>query len=261
MKQQLKKTRNLHSETARADYGANWQKSLGRYLSVVGGTAAAFTAGHATAAVLYTDVNPDLTTAFNGNEADSLSLYIDFDGQSAATGAYGNGGSNGFAGADYFTNYAFGDGEKPEFQFDTDNSNFATGQIAKTGANYNYVNKFGFNKQVGPSYSQPPINVTDGTLWANNGWLENNVDDAPWSGGGAGFVGVRFAADDSGQNYNYGWAQIRYDDNANTMTLLDFAYETELNTAITTTVPEPHSLMLVALGASGLSLLRRRQAT
>ena len=46
---------------------------------------------------------------------------------------------------------------------------------------------------------------------------------------------------------------------ANIMTLLDFAYETEANTAIQTPITEPHSLRLAALGAAGLRILRRRR--
>ena len=36
---------------------------------------------------------------------------------------------------------------------------------------------------------------------------------------GTGFLGVRLDFDGLGIDYNYGWAQVRYDDNANTMTL------------------------------------------
>jgi hypothetical protein len=319
----------------RIDDTAKWQKALARYVSAAGGVAVALTAGNSSAEVIYTDI-PDISTLFMGNEADSLALYIDIDGKTVTTGAYGDGGSNGFAGSDFLTNFAFGDQEKPEFQFDGDNSNWMIGQLAKAGLNNGYTAMFGPHEQIGPDYTNPfPDPATD-PLWAGAGWIENNTDDQPYTwnqggpngvnGVGVGFVGFRLDFDGLGLEYNYGWMQIRYNDNDASMTLLDFAIETTLNTAITTpdltnppvalvgdfngdqvvdgadlakwqsdyaingdsdadddgdsdgldfliwqrnfnpnippaavSVPEPHSLSLIAMGAAGLGALRRRK--
>ena len=82
-----------------------------------------------------------------------------------------------------------------------------------------------------------------------------------WQGGGEGYIGLRIQ---TGANFNYGWARINYDDAGNRMTLEDFAIERTNNLAIlagdTTSVPEPSSALLLALGAGGMALRRRREA-
>ena len=83
-----------------------------------------------------------------------------------------------------------------------------------------------------------------------------------WEGGGEGYVGLRIQ---TGANFNYGWARVNYNDPANQMTLKDFAIERTLNTPILagdiTSVPEPSSALLLALGAGGMALRRRREAS
>ena len=85
-----------------------------------------------------------------------------------------------------------------------------------------------------------------------------------WEGGGEGYIGLRIQ---TGANFNYGWARIDYNDPATQMTLKDFAIERTLNTAIlagdTTSapVPEPGTALLLALGAGGMALRRRREAS
>ena len=82
-----------------------------------------------------------------------------------------------------------------------------------------------------------------------------------WQGGGEGYVGLRIQ---NGANFNYGWALVNYDDAGNQLTLKSFALERTINTPIVagdaTSVPEPSSALLLALGAGGMALRRRREA-
>lgn len=71
-----------------------------------------------------------------------------------------------------------------------------------------------------------------------------------------GFVG--FAIPRGGDDYNYGWAQMIVDVDDMTITLVDFAYETDLNVGIVA-VPEVNTTTAVVAGALALLLLRRRK--
>jgi hypothetical protein len=85
--------------------------------------------------------------------------------------------------------------------------------------------------------------------------------DYPWNDGGTGYVGLRF--DIAGQTH-YGWAQFTYDDAADTLTLLDFAYENTAGASIlagnTGVIPEPGSAaLLMALASGAVAAYRRRR--
>ncbi len=81
-----------------------------------------------------------------------------------------------------------------------------------------------------------------------------------WFPGGQGYLGVRFT--DSGKTL-YGWVDITIESD-NTVTLTSWAYDNEGNAILAgdtvgPTVPEPSSFTLMALGAAGLAILRRRR--
>jgi hypothetical protein len=207
----------------------------------------------ANAEVRYTNVTPDLSTQFITNSKSSIDVFIDFDGQAASTGVQGD-PVLAPAGTDFRLDYTGDSAEKPEISFQgfgPNGSNWAAGQIAKIGNNFDYANMFGAHEEIGASYNPPPVPPdTTSSKWASGGWLEN-ADAGPWNGGGTngvdgvgtGFLGVRLDFDGTGIDYNYGWAQVRYDDAANKMTLLDFAIETQINTAITTPALTPAPLV------------------
>lgn len=216
--------------------------SCASYAAAAGAVGLSAVAQPATAAVVYS--NPaDVSTAFVTNSASSTNVYFDLDGGTAANAP--------FAGADYLLNYTNDSVEKPELAALASTNALGSVQLAKGGTANDYAVKFGANSSVGGAHP----------TWTANGWLENgNNNDGLWTSNGEGFLGLRVDFANSGL-FNYGWARVNYDDDAGTLTLLDFAYEIEPGVAIVTpgAVPEPHSMALAAVGAVGLSALRRRR--
>jgi PEP-CTERM motif-containing protein len=70
---------------------------------------------------------------------------------------------------------------------------------------------------------------------------------------GLAYVGLRFDLDDG---THFGWAEV----NVGSITMQRFGYEDEVGVGLRTPgIPEPAALGLLALGASGIMALRRRQ--
>jgi hypothetical protein len=96
----------------------------------------------------------------------------------------------------------------------------------------------------------------------------NNQVNGAFANKATGYIGIRIGQG----NYNYGWIQINPNNVSGSdvnsgYTIKDWAYETEFNKTIlagdtgTSAVPEPSTLALLALGAGGLAVMRRRKQT
>lgn len=214
--------------------------SLAAYVAAVGAAGITAAGQPAAAAVVYSNP-PDVSTVYGGSSASSTNVYFDLDGGTSTNAP--------FAGADYLLNYTNDSVEKPELAALASTNALGLVQLAKGGTSNDYAFKFSNGANVGGSHP----------TWTPNGWLENgNNNDGLWTSNGVGFLGLRVDLANSG-SFNYGWARVNYNDDAGTMTLLDLAYETSPGVAITTPVPEPHSMAIAALGAVGVSALRRRR--
>lgn len=80
-----------------------------------------------------------------------------------------------------------------------------------------------------------------------------------WAPSDVGYMGFLF--NPTGMQTLYGWAQFSISSNAQTMTLVDYAYENSGTAINTAAVPEPGTVAMGAIGAGLFFLVRRRQAS
>ena len=94
------------------------------------------------------------------------------------------------------------------------------------------------------------------STWAGGTWQATSVNTAGyWNpDGDSHFVGFSFELESDGTTV-YGWAEIERLDSANGR-LLGWAYD---DSGAPITVPEPAGLALLALGAAGVSALRKKR--
>ncbi len=100
-----------------------------------------------------------------------------------------------------------------------------------------------------------------GGLFQYHKYTSGNVvygNYSPWNGNTDGYAGLTLDFDDGSEHY--GWAHISFNEDEQAMTLHGFAYETTAWKPLHAgEVPEPSTLVMFAMGAAGLTLLRRRQ--
>jgi hypothetical protein len=109
--------------------------------------------------------------------------------------------------------------------------------------NYGTVDSY----RVTSAHIAPGASVDSATTWVTYGAILTSGN----------YVGLR--VDQGGGNYNYGYAAYSLNDTS--MTLESVAFETTVNTAIVTPIPEPSaSLLALAGGAAALVGIRRRKA-
>jgi hypothetical protein len=124
---------------------------------------------------------------------------------------------------------------------------------------------FGDNDRMFRFLTNDTIGVSSAfkTNWSymdRPGWTTAESDWATGVDGTSGYVGFSF---DNAGTVNYGWLAVTYNAAAQTLVVGDFAYENSGASILAGdigVIPEPSSLGLLALGASGLLARRRRQA-
>ena len=206
---------------------------LGTYLTLgVGAGVLGSQSSHA--AIVYWDVTPITVTA-------PVQVWLD-----PLTGASGTGGFT--PGTPIFglrflsSNYIYSL---------TDPNNAAITAIAHTPGDV--MSRFAGGDEVGPT-------LTFKANWSYMDRVGWTTSDSPWATGAdgtSGFIGFRF--DNAGTPY-YGWIEVTYNDASQSLAWGDFAYEDSGAGILAGAVPEPSSLALLVLGASGVIARRRRQA-
>ena len=202
-------------------------------------------ANHASAAIIYTDLMDEkipLQTFFE----------VDIDGGGADLRYY------------WYENVNFV--PNPPFAVTADHYAEAGGVggtvLATAASRAGWVDRLEADAMVGSNLSFDPRFVTNLTLADNDGKGVNRGTGNWYAEGGSGtqtgFIGVQL---DSG---NYGWVRISVEDYSEGLdvTVHDYAYD-DSGAAIAAgagAVPEPAGMSLLASGAAGTMLRRRRKA-
>lgn len=210
-----------------------FDRRLGTYLTL-GVGAGVLGSQSSNAAIVYWDITPmTITSGMRPFVNPETGAHAD-DGATLATPTIGL--------TFYGTNYIY---SITEFS-----SNPIPPSIA-FGANDRMIN-FASGATIGSSSSFK----TNWSYMDRPGWTSANSD---WVTGAdaSGFLGFSFEI--SG-DVKYGWLAVTYNSAANTLVMGDFAYEDSGASILAGAIPEPSSLGLLALGASGLLARRRRQA-
>ncbi len=94
------------------------------------------------------------------------------------------------------------------------------------------------------------VGPSAGLVYSSRGFLDNFVDNR-------GYAGLLF--DIPGGSPHFAYLDVEVKSATQQLFIYGGAYESEASTAITTPVPEPHGLCLLAAGAAGLVAWRKRR--
>lgn len=210
---------------------ARWpQSSSGRSAASTAKRRAAYSlaavaaAGSTEAAVIYSGTQNISIAQFN-----SLNLDIDGDAQSDVL----------------LKNYVFGGGN-----YQGASVNFFPGKMVTFTSGFAYVTALNAGFTVDTSAL--------GNFTGSMAYGAANPN-AQFNSASGKFIGLQFPSGTS--NYN-AWVRVNVNNTAGSFSVVDWAYENIPGTSIVTgVVPEPASLGLLAAGAAGLALLRRRKAS
>jgi hypothetical protein len=205
---------------------------------------------HADAKIVGADLNFTLTT--------SDVVYLDFDN----TLGHGYLHTNNEDGNEFEVGFRLGKNELPYFR--SRSGTTATDASVVTFNYYYYSLDYFTPKKI----TGGTVIGTSSTLMGENSaaYLDTSYSQGNWAGGGSGYLGFSFlngATDET----NYGFVEINYNDDANTLELVRFAYDNTgagiLAGASLTAVPEPSTtaaVMALVAGSAALFTARRRRA-
>ena len=236
----------------RSDHRRRLNKKLAAYSAMAAGVVGVSEPSQA-AVTVFNDINAVVDASFPFRHQVT---YVDIDGMSTAT-------TN--AGAEFGVgNFRYGFSTPWWMPTIWVPDGSAMNGLSKATLPKRHMPRMSASQTIGPSrnfdqYRGPFRTYSYGKLFYatdSSDYLDNN-DTQPWSPGDTGFIGFRI--DLGGGDFQYGWAQIQVDAVfQGDVTILAAAIETDPNTPIH--IPESGTLSLLALGAAGVSALKRRKA-
>lgn len=144
-------------------------------------------------------------------------------------------------------------------------STFSIGFTSIPGGGTAVANWYGFwsfssqdlkAAQTAAGDSNDMVDVGGGSVGAGNNFGDYGTLTANFDG----YLGFRFDNGATPTDKHYGWVRATGDASGAVLTLNEWGYESDVNTAIEAgAVPEPSSLALLALGACAMGSYRRRQ--
>lgn len=214
---------------------------LGAYLAAGVGASMA-SSSDAEAAIVFFDVNPDITLTGTGT--------ANF-GNITITGATGT--------------YTLGSTASNYFGINLYNSYFTAGKFYGLG---NGSIEWGFLGEASGVKLAQNTSISGASPWRWGGYAYGLAGGGYgyWASGGSGYAPLRINL--GGGNYNYGWAALSYNFNGTNSTagITGFAFQGDPNVAILAgdqggpaAVPEPGTWAAAALLAGGATFLRWRR--
>lgn len=128
--------------------------------------------------------------------------------------------------------------------------NFAPGKVV------GFFSGFGYASALGPGSVIDAATTAGGPFQASLAYGGNNPN-AQFNSVDRAFIGLAFPIN---AVTHYGWVRVSIDNTAGTFVINDWAYEDQPGVGITTPVPEPGTLGMLAAGAAGVTALRRRRS-
>lgn len=137
------------------------------------------------------------------------------------------------------------------------NSAMFRGVIGSAGSSFRYVSRLASNVNVSLGNFVAPFTATFFATLALSGGPYGQLGN--FRDPGIGFIGFKF---DGGAGTQYGWARVNMNGsaNANTFTLIDYAFAAPGEQISTGQIPEPGTLAFLALGGVGLLAWRKWRA-